>query len=159
MGEKKLPVIKKTVAAIVHKLNENEISELKAWTERSLTVVNDKSLSRIDQIKALQKQNIPKQILPLLKAVFNLAKENIWENQSWARRIGSIGLLSGAVAFGSQAAGLATMGMGVAVPLALVTTTGGIVLGVLLDEVNKEVLKRKSNVPAQTGSDDGNSKV
>ena len=73
-----------------------------------------------------------------------MIKSKAWDNQSWARRIGLVGLTTGVAAFGLEGAGIVAMGGGIGVPLALLSTAGGTFLGVVIDELNKEVKERKA---------------
>ena len=70
-----------------------------------------------------------------LKAVGLRSRRVLWDDRGWPARLGLIGVTVGATAFGGKAAGLATMGRGVAVPLWVVFGASGTFLGTLLDEL------------------------
>lgn len=142
MNAKKKNVDMRNVISLVTKeLTENEKSNVLQWAEKSLVVIENKNLSKIEKVKQLNKLETPKAVLTFFQALLRFLKNKTWTNQSWARRLGLIGAAVGTAAFGTQAAGLATMGTGIGVSLALVSTVGATFVGVLVDELSKEVKK------------------
>ncbi|MBK7844125.1 MAG: hypothetical protein IPJ71_10590 [Bdellovibrionales bacterium] len=138
MGAKKIIDFEDATKVVLSKLSNEEKDKVHKWATTSLHIVKDDSLSKRDKIKKLTKLNPPKQIAPLIKSLLLVMKDKVWTDQSWARRGMAVGLGLGAAVFGSQAAGLASAGFGVGVPLALLTTVGATFLGVLVDEIEKE---------------------
>jgi hypothetical protein len=65
-----------------------------------------------------------------------------WDDQTWARRLFIGGAVVGIASFGGESAGIAAMGTAVGVPLALISTVGATILGVLIDETKKEKANR-----------------
>lgn len=138
MKQKSDLAVRKVVAQAVEVMNENEKAEVLSWAERSMTIVNNRELSKSQKLLALREVRASKPILRLFVALARLVKSKTWDNQSWARRFGIGGLAVGAVTFGTQAAGVAAMGTAIGVPLALITASGGLVLGVVIDEIKKD---------------------
>lgn len=129
--------VRKVVAQTIEVMDEKEKSEVLEWAERSMTIVSSRELSKSEKLLALREVKASKPILRLLLAVARLAKSKTWDNQSWARRLGISGLAIGAATFGTQAAGVAAMGTAIGVPLALITASGAVILGVIIDEIKK----------------------
>lgn len=141
MHPNKSTKLKESSLVLLSKLSEEEKQTVHKWASSLLAIVKNSDLTRIQKMNQLRLQKVPIQIAPLLKGLVLLAKDKLWLNQSWARRGMAVGLGVGALAFGSKAAGLATAGLGVAVPIVLITSVGATFLGVIVDEIEKE--KRK----------------
>lgn len=130
--------VRKLVSETICQMDESEKLEVLDWAQRSITVVENKNLTKIQKVLELRKVKPTKPILRLILALARLAKLKAWDNQSWARRLGIGGLAVGGVTFGTQAAGVAAMGTAVGIPLALITASGAMILGVVIDEIKKE---------------------
>lgn len=142
MSAKKQKVEMQNVVSLVTKeLTAEEKSKVLQWAEKSLVVIENKSLSKAEKVKQLNKLETPKAVMIFFQALLRFLKNKAWTNQSWARRLGLIGATLGTAVFGTQAAGLATMGTGIGISLALVSTVGATFIGVLVDELSKEIKK------------------
>lgn len=128
--------------AAIQKMTDKEIKDVKIWAEKALVIVEDNKLSKKEKILAIRKIGTTRSIQRILAALLKALKGAVWDNQSWARRFGVIGLGGGLIAFGTKFGGWAAAGTAHAVPIALVSGAGGALLGLLLDEVGKEILKR-----------------
>lgn len=143
MSAKKQKVEMQNVVSLVTKeLTDEEKSKVLQWAEKSLIVIENKNLSRVEKVKQLNKLETPKAVMIFFQALLRFLKNKAWTNQSWARRLGLIGATLGTAVFGTQAAGLATMGTGIGISLALVSTVGATFIGVLVDELSKEIKNR-----------------
>jgi hypothetical protein len=143
MGAKKINPLKLVVSNAISKLDEREKAEVRDWAEKSLVVINDKKLSKTNKLKKLKRIKRPKATKHFLAAILEGVKSALWDNQSWARRLAVAGLALGVVTFGTEAAGVAALGGAIGVPLALLTGTGAALLGLIIDEINKETKKRR----------------
>ena len=142
MSAKKQKVEMQNVVSLVTKeLTAEEKSKVLQWAEKSLVVIENKGLSKVEKVKQLNKLETPKAVMIFFQALLRFLKNKAWTNQSWARRLGLIGATLGTAVFGTQAAGLATMGTGIGISLALVSTVGATFIGVLVDELSKEIKK------------------
>lgn len=137
MSKNQERAVREIVRQTVGHMKETERREVLEWAERSLNVVRDSNLSRREKLVQLRKVKSTKAVLRLLLAVARLVKAKTWDGQSWARRLTVGGLGIGFATFGTKAAGVAAMGTAVGVPLALITATGALVLGVVIDELKK----------------------
>ena len=130
--------LKAATLQLVQKMKPDDQEKVHEWATRSLVIVKRTDLTKLQKAKELSKLNPPKNLYPLFQAVFDVIKDKTWTGQSWARRGLVVGLATGTAVFGSSAAGLASAGFGIGVPIALLTTVGTTFLGVLVDEINKE---------------------
>jgi hypothetical protein len=137
MESKTNALARKIVSETVSQMTDQERAEVLDWANRSLVVVENKELTRTQKLIELRKVHPSKAALRIIAALARLTKSKVWDNQSWARRLGIAGLATGAAVFGSKAAGVAALGSAIGVPLALITGAGATVLGVIIDEVKK----------------------
>ena len=126
------------VREFVNELSTEEKQKVLQWSERALVIREDRSLTRVQKVKALTEIPNYEVVKVLLAKVFEALRKKVWTNQSWARRLGFVGLGAG-ISFGGAAVGIATMGAGIGVPLMLMTAAGGVVLGAAIDEIKKEL--------------------
>lgn len=109
--------------------------------QRIKVVQDDKSLTkkqRKKQIAQLVKENKKS----FLKIVLIFLHKKLWTERSWAVRLALIAIIPGVIKGGSV--GLATMGMGVGIPMFLMTSFGGAFIGIVIDEIQKELKRKKS---------------
>lgn len=123
----------------VSQLTEEERREIQSWAHNSLTIVQSKELSPRKRYALLVNRQTPRSAQILMAALFRLIKAKAWTGQSWARRLGVVGAAVGGIGLGGKAAGLATMGMGLSVSLPFISTVIATFLGVIIDEIGKEV--------------------
>lgn len=126
------------VREFVNELSSDEKQKVLEWSEKALVVRQDTSLTRVQKIKALTEIPNYEVTKVLLQKVFEILRNKVWTNQSWARRLGFVGLGAG-ISVGGTAVGIATMGAGIGVPLMVMTAAGGVVLGAAIDEIKKEL--------------------
>lgn len=138
MDSKSRALARKVVSETINQMTEAEREEVQRWVTRSLTVVENKDLTKTEKLAELRRIKPTKAVLRILIALARVVKSKAWDNQSWARRLGLGGLAAGAVTFGTQGAGIAAFGTAVGVPLALLTGAGAALLGVVVDELKKK---------------------
>lgn len=122
----------------VKELNHEEKQILLVWSQKALNIKNNSDLSNLEKIIAISKLENQEPSKVIMSKLIKTLKNKVWTNQSWARRLGFIGLGTG-FTFGGAAVGIATMGAGIGVPLAIMTAAGGVVLGAAIDEITKEL--------------------
>lgn len=144
MEAKKLALVRTVVSEAVSQLDEQEKAVVLQWAKESREVVTQSSLTKKEKFARLREISSAKPVVVVLKAVARLLKSKAWDNQSWARRLGIAGLAAGVASFGLEGAGIVALGGGIGVPLALLSTAGATFLGVVIDELKKEVNERKS---------------
>lgn len=133
--------MRKVVSVATKELSFEEKEKILNWAKKSLVVIENKQLTKIEKLKALKKIKTSRVVTIFVLTLIRLIKNKTWTNQTWARRFGFAGITLGTMIFGSQAAGVATMGSGVGVSLALISTVGATFVGVLIDELSKEAKK------------------
>lgn len=74
-------------------------------------------------------------IAPIVKANLKNIKGLLWGNRSLPVRFAIIGITIGTLGFSGKAAGLAAFGRAVAVPIWLVLSAGGTLLGAIIHEL------------------------
>lgn len=139
MGERK---IEQVIKSAVEKLSDEEKNLAADWAQKALVIKNDSSLTTTKKLMQLSRLNTPTVIISLVKSLSKISKDFVWTDQSWARRLGLIGLAAGTATVGSKMAGVAALGSATAVPLMLLTTMGTTFIGVLLDEISKSRSKK-----------------
>lgn len=125
-------------------MTEAERKEVLAWAEKSLVVVQAKELSPRKKYSLIVSRNAPRSVKIMIVAMIRLIKSKTWTGQSWARRLGVLGAAAGTIGLGGKAAGLATMGLGLSISLPFVATLVATFLGVVVDELSKEVSQFKN---------------
>lgn len=136
-AEKLKESVREVVGEFVSNLSDDEKQKVLDWSEKALVIRENVTLSRKEKMSAFAGLDNSEIAQMVFSKVFSALRNKIWTNQSWARRLGFVGLASG-LSFGGAAVGIATMGAGVGVPLMLMTAAGGVVLGAAIDEVKKE---------------------
>lgn len=127
-----------TVKEFVSTLSEEEKKLILKWSEKAVVIRGNRNLSHKGKLSEFSKLEHSALVQVLLTNLFISLKNKIWTNQSWARRLGFVGLTTG-ISFGGAAVGIATMGAGIGVPLILMTAAGGVILGAAIDEIKKEL--------------------
>jgi hypothetical protein len=84
-----------------------------------------------------------------VKQIASRTKVVLWDNLAWPARLGMVGLTVGTLGLSSEAAGLAVFGRAIAVPVWLVLTAGGTLLGAIIQELQK-VLANPSTTTTYT---------
>ncbi len=149
MEEQKEPEAIVSTATLVARqwtsgLSDRERLELHRWAQELLDVRNsDAPLHR--KVQAALRATAHAEVARPLVMQFGRqarelglrSKELLWDERSWAARIGLLGVSAGAGAFGAQGAGIAALGGAIGVPLWLVIGAGGAFLGALVDELGR----------------------
>ncbi len=84
-----------------------------------------------------------------VKRVASCTKAMLWDNLAWPARLGMVALTVGTLGLSGEAAGLAVFGRAIAVPVWLVLTAGGALLGAIIQELQK-VLENTSPTTTYT---------
>jgi len=126
------------VKGFISNLSDEEKQKVLNWSERAVVIRTDNTLTKKEKLTALSQLENSELAIFLFSKIATALKNKIWTNQSWARRLGFVGLATG-ISFGGAAVGIATMGAGIGVPLVLMTAAGGVVLGAAIDEIKKEI--------------------
>ncbi len=85
-------------------------------------------------LKATAKKKV---LAPILKANLKRAREVMWSERSWAARLAFIGLTIATLGFSGEAAGLAAFGRAISIPIWLVLTASGALLGTIIQELQQ----------------------
>lgn len=131
-------IVRKIAKDTIHQMSDDEKILVKDWAEKSLIVVSNNQLSKVQKVLALRKIKPTKPIMRLFIALFQVTKKKVWTNQSWARRLGIGGLTIAVLTASSKGVGIAAFGTAQGLPLFLVTAIGATALGAIIDEINKE---------------------
>jgi hypothetical protein len=124
---------------VLEEFNEEEKIVIKSWAEDAIVIRNDNNLSKKEKIKKIsQITNNNKIILKLIKGMAKFIKRHSWDERGWPARFALGGLTIGAAAGGTKAAGIATMGAGIGVPIIALTSAGGALLGTIVEELSKK---------------------
>lgn len=132
-------IAKAAVGEAVSSLNDDEKKLILVWSQNALTIRNNRSLTKKEKITRIQTLATPKVVKVIGIRIFEACKNKLWTNQSWARRLGIVGLGIGGFTFGGTGVGIATLGAGIGLPLLVLTAGGGVILGAVIDEVSKEL--------------------
>ena len=135
----------------IHKSEEpGSINEKLKDTNEELGNILDLAIKiqKVQQDRKKSKKEKGKALVHLLKenkrSFFKMLllflKRKLWTERGWPARLAIIGLIPGAAKGGSV--GLATMGFGVGIPFFLLTVTGGMFIGTIIEEIQKEISKR-----------------
>lgn len=130
----------------IHKSEEpGNINEKPNDTNEELRKILDLALKikEIQQSKKKSKKEKKKELVYLLKEnkrsflkmLLFFLKRKLWSERGWPARLAIIGLIPGLAKGGSV--GIATMGSGVGVPFFLLTATGGMFIGTIIEELKK----------------------
>ena len=122
------------------------MKEAKKYTDKQLeeTLYLAQKIKAIQDDKSLTKKQRKQTIRQLVKGnkklffrmIFIFLHKKVWTERSWAVRLALIAAIPGIIKGGSV--GLATMGIGIGIPLFLVTALGGMFIGVVIEEIKKK---------------------
>lgn len=111
---------------------------LLAWA-LELTEIRKAPVAAIAKARLAVRATAKRRVLaPIIKANFRRTKDVMWSERSWPARLGILGLTIGTLGLSGQAAGLAAFGRAVSVPIWLVLTAGGTLLGAIIQELQQQ---------------------
>jgi len=128
------------VAIIANATDEAEKEAISVWASRLLELRNAGLPHMQKARQAISITTTSKILWPTVKIVGHELKRLGWSERSWGARLGGMGAVVGATAFGGQAAGVAALGTAIGVPLWVVLGSGAAFAGVLIEEFTR--LKR-----------------
>ncbi|EPZ49623.1 hypothetical protein M902_0700 [Bacteriovorax sp. BAL6_X] len=121
---------------IVSNLTEEEQKELKSWADEAYVIRNSNDISRTEKIKRITKITIRSKVTSnVIVRFFRLLKKHSWDDRAWPARFALAGLTIGATVGGTKMAGVATAGIGVGIPIYILTSAGGALLGSIIEEL------------------------
>ncbi len=129
---------KKELKSKINSLNISQKENLSNWAIEVKKIQDNKNLSKKEKIYDLKKLNNKQAFKDVLIYIINFSK-SYWKKASWSQKIGAFGLTGGLVVAGSTGgAGIAALGGAIGLPLFLVTTAGGTLVGTIIDSLNKK---------------------
>jgi len=120
------------------------IDENKALLEwaKNLKKIRESDSSKLEKAqKSISLTLKSKVIWPIIKRINSNLTDTLWTNRSWKARFGMGALAITILTIGGEGAGIAALGTAVGVPLYLVIGAGGVLLGTLIDELEKIIYK------------------
>jgi hypothetical protein len=127
----------KIVNEVIENLDEEKRELLLVWSQDAKQIVDDIELSKKKKLTKLYELNTSPVVKEILLAIFFALKKYTWDERSWSGRLALAGLGAGIATAGSQSAGVAAMGGAIGIPLFLLTSAGGALLGLIIDEIKK----------------------
>jgi hypothetical protein len=79
---------------------------------------------------------------PLVKVMGRALKVIVWDARSWKFRLGLGAVIATFVAVGNAGAGMVALGGGIRLPLCVLIGGGGLLLGLIVDQVRKRISGR-----------------
>jgi hypothetical protein len=124
---------------LFQELEKKDQEIVQSWAKEAYVIRNNETLSKPEKIKHLIViTNKNKIAFKFLKHFALLFKKHGWDQRNWASRLALAGLLVGVGVTGSQSAGIASAGIGIGVPVFILTSAGGALLGTIINETIKK---------------------
>lgn len=124
---------------IIGNLTEEEKRELRSWADEAYVIRNDNSISRTEKIKRMSTITLrSKFTIEVIIRFANLIKKYSWDDRAWPARLALAGFTVGVTVSGGKMAGVATAGAGIGLPICLLTSAGGALLGAIVEELKKK---------------------
>tara|TARA_R110000868_G_scaffold117600_11_gene312355 strand:- start:16018 stop:16413 length:396 start_codon:yes stop_codon:yes gene_type:complete len=124
---------------IIEGMPANDKRDLISWAQKAYVIRNDENITNIEKVKKLTTLTRKHKIaISFIKSTGLLAKKHAWDERGWPARLALAGLTTGVAIAGSKMAGIASAGMGVGVPIYLLSSAGGALLGTIIEEINKD---------------------
>ena len=120
------------------KYTDGQLEETLNLAQKIKVIQNNKSLTK-KQKKQTIRQILKEKKKYFLRMIYVFLHKKIWTERSWAVRLALIAAIPGIIKGGSV--GLATMGIGIGIPIFLVTALGGMFIGVVIEEIKKKKSK------------------
>lgn len=127
---------------ILETYSEEEKIHIKSWAESALVIRNDQSLTKTEKLKKLSNLPIKEAVQGFLSGLYKNIKRYGWDERSIPARGALIGLSPLAIV-GTKWAGIAASGSAIAVPVVLLTSAGGALLGTIIKEINDSTKNNK----------------
>lgn len=118
-------------------ITRRDADDLLVWLEE-VRIVLDGSGPRRKKFKAVM--DLVKNYggrREVMDAFLKATKKWLWDDRNWSQRLAILGGSTAVLVVGSLTAGLATAGMGVAVPVAVVVAAGGSLVGNMIDIIEQ----------------------
>ena len=115
----------------------NEQLEKTLDLAKEIKIVQDNQSLTKKQKKKELRQFVKKNKKLFLRMVFIFLHRKLWTERSWAVRLAMIAIIPGVIKGGSV--GIATMGIGIGIPMFLMTAFGGAFIGMVIEEIKKEL--------------------
>jgi hypothetical protein len=123
---------------LIDEMTLDEQDTLRSWADEACVIRNDDSLSKTEKVKKLTKiTNENKITIKFFKAFFKAVKKHTWDERGWPARMALAGLTVGAAIGGTKMAGIASAGIGIGVPVFILSSAGGALLGTIIEEIKK----------------------
>lgn len=132
----------KIVQEAVERMDEGQRTLVLAWAQRAQEITGRDDLSKGEKLRQLTDLETAPAVKAFIIGLSAALKQHLWDERSWPARGALSGLALGVVALGGQGAGIAAMGGAIGVPLFLLTTAGGLVLGTVISELTNAEGKR-----------------
>lgn len=140
------------VRALSSRMSDGQRVALRDWASRLLEIrtlgVSELRKARL----ALDVTYRAEIVLPVIKAMAESVKDLVWDDRSWAGRLGLGTAGVAAMAFGKQGAGIAALGGAIGLPLWIVLGAGGSFAGMLVDELQRTIATKPGPDPSAPGA-------
>lgn len=124
---------------LINEMSEEDQEELRTWADEAYIIRNDESINKKEKLKRIKSiTNESKVTIKFFKVFFKFIKKHTWDERGWPARMALIGLTVGTAASGSKMAGIASAGIGIAVPVYVLSSAGGALIGTILQEIQKK---------------------
>lgn len=129
---------------LVENMSDEEKIQVRNWAKSAYVIRNDESISSIQKIKQLMQLTSREKLLgSFFKKLGKIIKKHSWDERALAGKLALSGLVIGATISGTKMAGIATAGLGVGIPVYILTSAGGAFLGTIIQETSNTIKKNK----------------
>lgn len=124
---------------LFQELDKKDQEVVQSWAKEAYVIRNDETISKPEKIKKLiEITNRDKVVIKFLKQFALLIKKHGWDERNWPSRLALSGFLVGLGVSGTQWSGVASAGFGIGVPVYILTSAGGALLGTIINETIKK---------------------
>ena len=117
-------------------LNEDEKKQLLEWAETVQKIRDDKNLSLKEKLNELKRLNNSSTFKNTSKFVIAKTKKH-WKNANYTKKLALIAGVGTISLVGFSGAGIAALGGAIGLPLFLLTTAGGALVGSIIDGLKR----------------------
>lgn len=129
------PKAKQFALILFENTTELERSAFSEWLNTLLTIREERG-SALQKARCSVELTFRSQVIwPTVRVLAQEIKRHAWDDRKPATRFAAVGALGGALAFGSQGAGIAALGTAIGVPLWIVTGAGAAFAATVLEEL------------------------
>ncbi len=122
---------------VLAEFSDEDKVKIKSWAEEAYIIRNDSSLTKKEKLNKISSiTNKNKIVFKFLRSLVCLIKRNTWDERGWPGRLALGGFALGVITSGSKMAGIASAGIGVGLPIYLLTSAGGALLGTIIEELH-----------------------